>query len=159
VDGLRTCKKFREKVYWRGNPHAHREGTLHELSSILNHDYMEKRNKNVYYREMAQSKIALSLPGLGPSCHREFEAFAVRTPVIMPEFKNMYYENIIPNYHYISSEQQPSESMSEAILRRYYEVKDNQDLLDYVAHNAMQYYDKYCRFDVSVQWMLKMLEL
>jgi hypothetical protein len=120
---------------------------------------MQKRNKNIYYGEMARSQMALSLPGLGPSCHREFEGFAVGTPVLMPEFKNLYYEDILPNHHYVLADQQSNESLGVAIIRRYHEVRYDRDLLEFVSRNAMEYYDKYCRFDVSVKWMIKLLEL
>ena len=156
---LRAMSKSREKLYWRGSFHLEREATLNETSQCLNADYQQTRDQNVYYRQMAQSKLALSLPGLGPACHREFEAFAVGTPVIMPYFKNIYYEGISPNYEYICIDQRTNETLGESVVRRYHEVKEDKKLLSFIAKNAMEYYDEYCSVESSSRWMVKLLEL
>jgi hypothetical protein len=150
-------------MYWRGNPHLNRKETIEELGS----DYLRgiedgiwrAINQNQFYREMARCKLALSLPGLGKACHREFEAFAVGTPVIMPKFNNIYYENLKPDYHYVSFDPKGGRNMGSQIKSRYHEVVDDDEFLEFIRMNAMQYYDEYIRCDSSIQWMLKLLEL
>jgi hypothetical protein len=156
---LRMVEKNGKKMYWRGNTHLHRGIVLNEISGHLNNDFMKTCDQNTYYREMATSKMSLSLPGLGPACHREFEAFAVGTPVIMPEFKNIYYVDLIPNHHYVSVVAESGESLGSAIIRRYHEVCGDDEFMSFVANNAMQYYDTYCSVKSSVKWMIKFLEL
>ena len=160
LPNLRQRPKKSKKLYWRGNPHMDRAKILNEIgSTYLNHDYMETRNKNVYFREIANSKIMLSLRGWGMACHREFEGFGIGTPVLMPKYDNIYLVNIIPDYHYILIEQQHGEMYSEAIKRRYNEVINDEDFLYYIRRNAMDYYDSYCAFHKSVDWMELLLEL
>jgi len=150
---------FKSKMYWRGNAHLEREIVLTKLGSqYLNSDYMEKQHKDMFYQEMSHAKLALSLPGLGKACHREFEAFAVGTPVIMPRFDNLFYVNIIPNFHYVSVDVE-GRDIAEAIKERYHEVINNTDFLAYIRQNAIEYYDNYIRLDKNVLWIKKLLEL
>lgn len=160
IEELRANPKIKStKMFWRGNPHVDREGVLASLGTeYLNNDFMEKRNKNVFYGEMSVAHLVLSLPGLGKACHREFEGFGVGTPVIMPEFKNTYFVDLKPNFHYISVNVD-GRDMAEAIKERYHEVVNDKDFLSFVRQNAMTYYDTYIRIDQNVLWMKKLLEL
>jgi hypothetical protein len=165
VEILRKIPKTKDELFWRGRElckggtqeRGKRKSILEAIKHLINKDYHTRKPKEEYYREVASSKMILSLPGLGKACHREFEAFAVGTPVIMPEFTNVYHVNLVPNYHYVSVAPHDGESMAEAIERRYHETHKDEDLLDFVATNAMAYYDRYCRFDVSVEWFKTLL--
>ena len=103
--------------------------------------------------------------GLGRACHREFEAFAVGTPVIMPTFDNKFYTDLIPDHHYIAVPRNPGDvqrkpqRVAKAIRERYEEVKDNQDFLNLIRNNAMGYYDKYLEYRESAEWFMRLLEL
>jgi hypothetical protein len=155
IDDLRALPKQYKRLYFRGNTHLGRQEVLNQLKDLLNRD-QQSVNPQTYLREMAQHKVALSLRGMAKTNHREFEAFAVGTPVIMERNPNVFYKNLIPNVHYVSVE--PDErGLAECIRERLMQVDDA--FLDFVAKNAMDYYDEYIRFDKSVLWMQKLLEL
>jgi len=159
IEELRGQPKTYENLYWRGRAHLEREYTLDYLKDFLNDTHDRMVNQKGYFLEMARHKIALSLPGLGKACHREFEAFAVGTPALMPKFTNLYYENLIPDYHYISFEPSHHKRLAPDIIRRYHEVIRDDLFLSFIRSNAMRYYDEYIRCDRSAEWIVRLLEL
>jgi hypothetical protein len=152
---FRSLPKASDKLYFRGNPHLGRQEVLNQLKDLLNEN-QEPIGQYDFYKELAQHKLALSLRGMAKANHREFEAFAVGTPVIMQENPNRFYKPLVPNFHYVSVE--PNEQGLAACIRERLEQMDN-EFLQFIANNAMEYYDKYIRFDNSVLWMQKLLEL
>lgn len=156
TDFYRSLKKTKETMYFRGNLHFGRDKVLSKLEDVLNPNYKKRVNQNRFFKELSQHRIALSLRGMAKSNHREFEAFAVGTPVIMEEFTNLFHVPLIPNHHYISVVPDDRE-LAECIRDRLSQVDD--DLLEFIRQNAMEYYDANIKFEKSVQWMLKLLEL
>ncbi len=152
----RSLEQKYDRMYFRGNTHCGRHDTLVELTDLLNPQWEHRVGQNQFFKELSQHKIALSLRGMGKANHREFEAFAVGTPVIMEKFTNLFHVPLIPNHHYISVS--PDErGLAVCIRERLSQVDD--DLLEFVRQNAMDYYDAHIKFGKSVQWMLKLLEL
>jgi len=165
LQSLRDKPITSQKLYWRGNPHLGRKEVLQHLTGIMNKEWEELTSIENYWEEIATHKVALSLPGLGAACHREFEAFAVGTPVIMPVFRNRYYEKLIPDCHYIPIKvsdgyiQRHPYEMAQKIIQVYKDVINNDHLLNNIRKNAMEYYDTYIRYDQSIHWMRNLLEL
>jgi hypothetical protein len=151
---LRSIEKSYKELYWRGNTHLGRLDLLNSISDLLNKDWKETIDRKDFYQELASYKMALSLPGLGKSCHREFECFAIGTVVVAPMFQNTYHMPLIPNYHYLTLEQGPFDE----IVRKKIEATSD-DVLSYIRINAMKYYDDYIRFEPSVQMIKHLLEL
>lgn len=165
LDELRAKPVASQKLYWRGNLHLGRREILQHIQDVLNDGWEDLVPIEEYWKEMSSHKVALSLPGLGAACHREFEAFAVGTPVIMPIFRNRYYEKLLPDFHYIPirvsegyGERHPRE-MAMKIKQMYEVVVNDNGLLNFISKNAMNYYDTYIRYSRSIQWMRKLLEL
>jgi hypothetical protein len=150
LDKLRAIPKMKNQVYWRGNNHLGRQCVIDTLRDMLSTEH-SKISLDRYYEEMAEHFIALSLPGLGKSCHREFECFAIGTVVISPRFQNTYYSPVIPDHHYLCVDDVND-------IRRKIESTSASEL-ERIRQNAMSYYDTYIRFDASVQWMQHLLEL
>ena len=158
INDLRNYQKEKNIIYWRGNPHLNRCKILKPLSDLLNKNYAaEQINRIDFYKELAGYEVALSLPGLGNSCHRDFECFALGTVVLAPRFKNTYYIPLIPNFHYLSIDESDPDILSEAIRERY--LKASQEEINFIKNNAIEYYDNYIRFESSVNWMEHLLEL
>jgi len=160
---LRNRPKTSDKIYWRGNDHLNRKEVLEQIEDLLNDGYEELTDLETYWREITDHKLALSLPGLGKSCHREFEAFAVGTPVIMPVFQNHFFIDLVPNKHYIAVDAGPDmihsnpSKLARLVRDKYNEVKDAD--LSHVSKAAMAYYDNYIRFEPSIKMLRKLLEL
>lgn len=150
LDRLRNVRKNDKNIYWKGNNHMGRDKVLKSLSRMLNHDYDSKVELNKHHEEIACHKLALSLPGLGNSCHREYECFGIGTVVISPKFKNLNWMPLIPDHHYICVDNW-----------LHLEAKLNMlsDRIDLIRSNAMEYYDTYIRFENSVKWLEHLLEL
>lgn len=97
-----------------------------------------------YYAELASTKLALSLPGNGNFCHREIECFGLKTPVIMPRLLNSFYNNLIPDYHYVSVDvgwaKDTPEVKAAAIVDRFENTINRDEYLKFVASNAYTWY-------------------
>lgn len=154
IDRLRKLPKHRNRLYFRGNTHLGRQDVLDQMKDLLN-ESQESVGQNAYFRELAQHRIALSLRGMAKTNHREFEAFAVGTPVIMERNPNIFHKSLVPDFHYISFD--PGDDFVGSLRERLEQVDD--EFLEFVRVNAMEYYDRHIRFDNSVLWMLKLLEL
>jgi hypothetical protein len=151
LDVLRSIPKTSKYLYWRGNLHLGRDKVLQDLKDLTGSNYEQRLPLNEYYSNMAQHRVALSLPGLGKSCHREFECFAIGTVVVSPKFQNIYHVPIIPDYHYLAVD-----DLSQ-IRQKLSEV--TQEKIDSIRSNAIRYYDENIRFEQSVKWLWHLLEL
>lgn len=156
-DKLRNKKNRIHKIFWKGNLGLGRRDILEKMSSILNEDYLHYTDKKSFYEETSNYKMAISLPGLGKSCHREFECFALGTVVVAPVFKNIYHIPLVPNFHYIAIEETEPERIAEAALDIFYTIKNEE--IEFIKKNALDYYDSYIKFESSIKWMEHLLEL
>jgi hypothetical protein len=154
---LRKIPKVGDKLFWRGNMHVGREPTLRSISDLLNTGYDEIIDGGGFYEELASHRVAISLPGLGKSCHREFECFGIGTVVLSPVFQNTYYAPLIPNHHYLAVDPCDPKDLPEMIRIRL--DRTSQEEIENVRMNAMEYYDTYIRFESSINWLFHLLEL
>ncbi len=144
-----------KKLYFRGIVWGHRGNILDELirRGIMNTDY-EPIDFEQYHKECSEHLIMLSLPGLADVCHRDIEGFASGRCILRPTIQNIFHDNLIPDYHYINVnfglETDPIEA-AEKIDRRFREVADDRDFLNFISKNAMDWYDK----NVSIKNVLK----
>ena len=100
---------------------------------------------NDYLNECSEHMLMLSLPGLAYVCHRDIEGFASGRCIIRPKIENSFYNDLVPDYHYISVDfnvKTPFHEAVEKIEKRFKEVINDQDYLRSVAQNAIDWYDK-----------------
>jgi hypothetical protein len=74
----------------------------HEQLGLL--DYNKPREKilwDEYFKYQCISKSVLDAPGFGDITHRTIESFGIGIPVIRPKLKNITYNPIEPNTHYL----------------------------------------------------------
>lgn len=149
-------------MFFKGNKIYGREYILERLEKlkVLNSNYLERSNEQDYFKEMSNYKIAISLPGNGNFCHREFECFGLGIPVLMPKHKNRLYHSLIPNYHYIDPDIKDNDSLDDKVIKIYSKfsnkVKDN-DFLNFIAANAKEYYNNYVKYDNNIKLMLNII--
>ena len=153
VDALYEMSKTKctNQLYFKGS-HKHRMYLIEEMGDMLMDDWRTRLSLFDYYKELAEQKIALSIPGHGNFTHREIECFGMGVPVIMPRLLNEYYNVLIPDYHYISVETEVPydcgetpdncKAMATAIKEKYNEVKDDDELLKTIAGNAKRWYEE-----------------
>lgn len=154
---LRSIKKVNNKLYWRGVLHDNRKKIILPIKNILNDNFSKSLHFKAYYEELATYSVALSLPGGGNSCHREFECFGIGTVVLSPKFKNIYHIPLIPNYHYICVDGDGEKEIIKNIRKRFSRLTS--DEIEFVKKNAMEYYDNNIRYKKSVDWIVFCLEL
>jgi hypothetical protein len=95
--------------------------------------------RDEYFQKLISARFSLDAAGNGDFTHRLVEGWAVGMPVIRPKLKNAFYVPIKPNVHYIECNPDGAD-LQEKI--KYYSQHYNEALQ--IAHNGMEYYDKYC---------------
>jgi hypothetical protein len=121
----------------------------------------------MYFYDMINHKIALSVDGRGEFCYRDIECFAAGVPIIRFEYESVFYNNLIPNYHYISIPRPNDmvmyrvgeEHHAKMLEQRYYEVINDTEFLNFISKNARKYYENNCTMDVSVKNTFNLLSL
>lgn len=124
-----------------------------------------------YADELVNYKVALSLAGRGELCYRDIENMAMGVPMLRFEYLSEMYEPLKPNFHYISVERpdnlkswlkldrEGEKEHADMLTKRFLEVKDDKEFLDYVSQNAKDYYDNYLSPIASVEHTIKLLNL
>jgi hypothetical protein len=154
---LRSIKKNNNELYWRGSLHDSRKNIIFSIKNLLNTSFEKSIHSKLYFEELALHKVALSLPGGGNSCHREFECFGIGTVVLSPKFKNIYHIPLIPNYHYLCIDGDEEKDIIKNIRYRFENLKD--DEINFIRSNAIEYYDNYIEYKKNAFWTRHCLEL
>lgn len=152
-------------LYFKGTSHQDRTFLFH-----LDSNYVSNFNpidSSSYFNELIHHKLALSLDGRGEFCYRDIECFACGVPIIRFEYESVLAQPLIPNYHYISIPR-PSDMVlyrhgtkehAEILMKKYFEVINNDELLDFVSKNAREYYEKNLTFNKILKNTHSMLNL
>ena len=76
-------------------------------------------------------------------CYREMEAYGIGTPVMMFDNGIQLRQPLVPNEHFISLGKKPENPYDAAaiILEKYHSVINDDDFLQYIRENAMEYFD------------------
>ena len=115
-------------------------------------------------------KIGLALSSTAEVCYREIEYMAVGLPMMRLEYRTQLDPPLIPNYHYIAisrdgfapdpnSDRLGGPTYVEAYKNKFFEVKDDYKFLDFITHNAREYYTEYCSPQNRLKHVLNSLEL
>lgn len=175
---LKPQNQLRDKMIILTTPGTGRNDVsrLVELGVL---DYNHGLNYFDYLSAISQYKIGLSIASVTEICHRDFEYMALGVPCLRLEYMvspgpgNTFPPNspmLIPNYHYIAVDNSEfpknmwknrdgGEQYVQAYVKRFMEVKDDKEFLDFIAKNGKEYYMKYCDESVKLRWILEMLEL
>jgi hypothetical protein len=110
------------EVYFRGLNTNLMRGCLKTLALRPNTDVFETSlEADEYFKEFGAHKIALGLPGRGDLCFRDFEAFALKVPLLRSQFSVTLAEPLIPDHHYIKvrvRNKNNPEMLAEDIIKR-----------------------------------------
>lgn len=113
-----------------------------------------------YFDELNNNKICISVNGVGEICNRDMEILSAGSVLLRPELSQKFHNNLIPNYHYISVEKtyDPIKQL-DLILERYEEVKNDYDLLEYIANNGYEWYKNNGTIDSNVDILKKLIKI
>jgi hypothetical protein len=106
-------------------------------------------NFDSYSDTLIQYKMALSIAGRAEFCYRDIENFGMGIPIIRFEYENKMSVPLVPNYHYISIKRPDNlvydrlgeKEHAELIEKRFFEVKDDYEFLNFISKNARNYYE------------------
>ena len=136
----RISERLDKRLFFSGKKWKRRKKILRKMNTVY---YGERLSPEDFILQLSQLKIALSLPGNGNFCHREFECFGVGTPVLMPELLNQTYDPLLPNIHYISVERtDDTQELAKRLDARYNEVIEDDDFLQFISDNCFHWYNK-----------------
>jgi hypothetical protein len=128
-------------------------------------------NYNQFVKELSGYKASLSLPGGTNICHRDIESFAVGTPVFRPLLTTNYPDPLLPNYHYMcfygmcdySDDHNPTflsyKDFQEHLLYWWNKLKNNNEYLDYISHNARNWFEQHCTMDNNIEYVLSKINM
>jgi hypothetical protein len=120
-----------------------------------------------YFDDVINYKVGLSVAGRGELCYRDIEYMALGIPFLRFEYNTKLNPNLIPNYHYISVDRPEdlikdrlgNEEHSKMLEKRFLEVKDDTEFLNFISNNARNYYETYLNRENRVAHTLNLLEL
>ena len=127
-----------------------------------------------HLHELRRHAIALSLPGAGDICNRDFECLGLGVPLLRPVFATEFARPLVPGVHYIGVPYEhagPDETtlppdrpkdprqLAHDLLATYRQVRDNADLLHDIARRGREYYDQNCSYPACAQLALELLDL
>jgi hypothetical protein len=143
-------KDFKDKMVFRGNVDSMPRNSVKFMVGNEYFDGPEYLSQYQYFNSLTEYKIGLSIPGIGELCHRDVEYMAIGLPFIKFEYLTKWNPELIPNYHYISierigeidEERYGGEEYSNLYLKRFLEVKDDLEFLNFISKNSRKYYEE-----------------
>lgn len=158
--------EFIDKMYFRGTSISDRP-----IVTFINEKYLNGYDPiggpSKYFEDLIKYKIGLSVSGRGELCYRDIEYMALGVPFIRFEYISELNPNLIPNFHYISVDR-PIDLVKDRlgnfehakmIEKRFLEVKDDKEFLNFISKNAREYYTTYLNRENNVKHTLNLLGL
>ena len=158
--------EFIDKMYFRGTSISDRPLVTFIDEKYLN-GYDPIGGPSKYFDDLIKYKIGLSVSGRGELCYRDIEYMALGVPFIRFEYISELNPKLIPNFHYISVDR-PIELVKDRlgnfehakmIEKRFLEVKDDKEFLNFISNNAREYYITYLNRENNVNHTLNLLGL
>jgi len=142
-------KNFKDKMVFRGNVNVMPRNSAKLMVGNEYFDGCDYLPIHNYFDSLTKYKIGLAIPGVGEICHRDVEYMAIGLPFIKFEYLTKWNPELIPNYHYISidrigeidQERYGGEKYSKLYLKRFLEVKDDLEFLNFISKNSRKYYE------------------
>lgn len=149
------------------------KGTSIQDRSFLSHldkNYVTEFSpigSNDYFNQLISHKLAISIDGRGEFCYRDVECFGCGVPIIRYKFESILNDPLIANYHYISIPRPPDMTLyrtgtkehADRFMEKYFEIINNDELLNFISNNAKKYYDKNLTLKNSLEKTFDILKL
>jgi len=165
-------KDFIDKIFFKGNVGGCGRFSIYELEKTPYFYGGEGHTLTIdYFNEAIEYKVGLSIPGVGELCYRDIEYLAIGLPMLRIEYMTQLNPPLIPNYHYISIDRgdefvpdcyldrKGGVKYSEAYIKRFLEVKDDIEFLNFISKNAREYYFNFLHPLNRNKHLVKLLEL
>jgi len=127
------------------------------------------RNED-YYKKLSEYAIALSFNGNGEWCLRDVEAMGLGIPTLRSEMKTPFYKGLTPGINYIKGTEPSNTAFMTYPGTLFHEIADqfidnieksidNEELLNSISKNNLEYYDKYLLPDKIVNEFFNVFDL
>lgn len=162
----KTINNFIDKMYFRGTSISDRPIVTYINKDYIT-DYYPIGDQSTYFDDLINYKIGLSVAGRGELCYRDIEYMALGIPFLRFEYMSELNPNLIPNFHYISIDRPGDLSVdrlgdlnhAKIIEKKFLEVKNDTNFLNFISKNAKNYFDTYLSKGNNVKHTLKLLNL
>lgn len=168
-----------DKLFWLGSGVdsyrkmirlIEKKGYLQPITPVSHNEYLTKLiNSKIglsYYLDLDKYNTPFDHPG--EFCYRDIEYTLLGIPYIRIEFKDNVYDELKPNVHYISIprehayvayEKYGDEGVCDLYIKRYNEVINDIDFLNYISKNQLEWCEKNLNKDKKYELTFDLLEL
>ena len=173
VDDLEVFYKKRkppeeciDKMYFRGTSIADRPIVTHISSKYLD-GYTPIGGPTLYFEDLINYRVGLSIAGRGELCYRDVEYMALGIPMLRFNYITELNPKLIPNYHYIALDRPYDLSIdrlgnrehAKLLEQRFLEVKEDKEFLTFISKNAREFYESYFSRQNRVEHTLSLLNI
>lgn len=176
---IRKSSELNDKIFFMGSGIG--QGRI-AIQEIKNMGYLQNHETypfHEYLENCCKTKIAASyyqnldryltpFDYSGEFCYRDMEYISIGVPFIRIEFKDSMYNDLIPNYHYISIPldvahqtyaKEGDKGVAKLFINTYNEVKDDNDFLNFISKNQINWYNENLASPNCEKLTFKLLEL
>lgn len=158
LNALNMTEKTKNELVFRGYLYGERYN-LSQMG-LLNINDQKIFPEINYFQDLTNNKICLSLNGAGQICNRDIEILGARSVLLRQELTSKFYNELIPNYHYITYEHSSdAETQSKIILEKFIEIGKNKRLINKVAENGYKWYKKNATVDSNTKILKKIINI
>jgi hypothetical protein len=146
------------------------KGLLQRTGNYEFKDYLDKMISSKvglsHYLDLDKYNTPFDHPG--EFCYRDIEYMSVGLPFIRIEYKDSVHDPLLPNHHYISIprekayvayEKNGDEGVADLYINKYLEVKDDQELLNFISKNQIEWFDRNIKSPNIEKLTFELLEL
>jgi hypothetical protein len=151
-------EKLTNNLFFRGYLY----GTRLELKNFGVIDISNEKTEpyEKYFNELTNNKICLSLNGAGEICNRDMEILSARSVLLRPLLNTKFHNELIPNYHYIPFKIDPNPKIqSEIIINKFNEIKNDDELLNFVSENGYKWFLENGTIDKNVEILKQIINI
>jgi hypothetical protein len=151
----------KEELLFRGLSYGEREffmkNCTHPQITITNDDYKKLPE---YAEELVKYRCGLSFTGAAEICNRDMELMSLGIPILRPQLNlTKFKEPLIPNVHYIPFDGVHLHEKLEGLIKKWEEVKNNYEFLEYIGNNAREWYLKNSKLDNQINLFINSINL
>ena len=93
--------------------------------------------ENMYFEDLTNNKICLSLNGAGEICNRDIEILSSKSVLFRPKLKQIFHNELIPDFHYVSYDYDSNpNTQADIILEKYEQIKNDDEYLKFISENG-----------------------
>ena len=151
----------KEELFFRGLSYGEREFVMnnctHPQITVTNKEY---KNLPEYVNELIDYRCGLSFTGAAEICNRDMELMSLGIPIIRPYLNSTEFKDpLIPNVHYIAFGGDTLNEKLDGLIKKWEEIKNNYEFLDYIGENGREWYLKNAKLDTQINLFINSINL